>query len=58
MDTAYRMLKHRKYNVTIPWGNLWINGVSVAVIAFAFFMDPLLFREGYRKVLGILIGDA
>jgi hypothetical protein len=57
MDTAYRMLKHRKYNVTIPFGNLWTNGASFAVIAFAFYMDPLLFREGYRKVLDMLIGD-
>lgn len=51
------MLKRRKYPVSIPYGNLLINGVSLALIAFAFLDDQTVIREGYRKVISLLLND-
>jgi hypothetical protein len=51
------MLKRRKYPVAIPYGNLFINGISLALIAFLFLDDQTVFREGYKKAISLLLND-
>jgi hypothetical protein len=51
------MLKRRKYAVSVRGGNLWISGISLAIICHVFFEDQMTFRDSYRNMLNRLLSD-
>lgn len=57
-ECAYFQLKRRNIPICIPGGNLIINGLALALITFNFQNNPEAIRDGYKKVLNMLIGDA
>lgn len=57
-ETIYYMLKRRNIPISLPAGNLFINGLALALITFSFQNNSEVIRDGYKKVLNMLIGDA
>jgi hypothetical protein len=51
------MALRRGWKVKIPYGECWLNAVSVAVICFTYMNDPEVWRASYRKVLDKFLGD-
>ena len=55
MEVTYNMATRRKYPVRLPKGECILNAVALAVLAFAYLSNAEIFRENYRKIIGLLL---
>ena len=51
------MAIRRGWKVKVPYGECWLNAVSLAVICFTYMNDPETWRANYRKVLDKFLGE-
>lgn len=56
-EVLYNMALRRGMKVRIPYGECWLNAVSIAIICFTYINDPDIWRSSYRKVLDKFLGD-
>ena len=55
MEVTYNMATRRNYPVRLPKGECILNAVALAVLAFAYLSNAEIFRENYRKIIGLLL---
>ena len=57
LETAYNMAIRRKYPIHVPYGEVYVTGIAFAIICYQYHDCPKAIKEGYKKVLDLLIGN-
>ena len=57
IETAYNMGLRRQYPIRIPHGEVLVAAVAFGMLCYLYKDCPNAVKDGYRKVLDLVIGD-